>query len=86
VPSNETMTSPGLRPAAAAGAFLLASVHFWSSGADTGSTHSETLERRGVSSGMPNPVIVIVSSTIAMTRFIVGPPSMITSRWCTGRV
>jgi hypothetical protein len=86
VPSNETMTSPGLSPAAAAGALGSASVHFWSSGACAGSTHWETLERRGVSSGIPKPVIVIVSSTTAMIRFIVGPPSMITSRCRTGRV
>jgi hypothetical protein len=85
-PSNERMTSPGLSPAAAAGALRSASVHFWSSGAVTGSTHWETLESLGVSSGTPKPVIVIVSSTMAMTRFIVGPPSMITSRWRTGRV
>jgi hypothetical protein len=34
---------------------------------------------------MPKAVTVIVSRTTAMSRFMVGPPSMITSRFGTER-
>ena len=79
VPSIETIRSPGFNPAAAAGA----------TGSDVEQVvcvvdvpmHSFTRPRVVVCCAMPNPHNSTAHSTIAISRFIVGPPSMMMMRF-----
>ena len=86
VPLIEVMVSPGLSPAALAGAIGMSSVHSvaacwpccWMS------THSLTAEIVGVATAMPLRVKMPVKRTSAMSRFITGPPIMMTIRFQIG--
>ena len=77
------MTSPGCRPAAAAGATGSDAAHSVRS-ASAGMTHSLTLETVVVAVCTPMPDSRIANSTIANSRFMTGPPSMMTTRFQTG--
>ena len=78
------MTSPGFSPAFAAGATGSLAVHVVPSAAVIGSTHCETL-RHPVSVVDPVGERGREKMNMAMTRFIAGPPSMMTSRLGTER-
>ncbi len=81
-PSMLTNRSPGFSPAANAGAC-------WSSSSHSvcvlvaGTTHSETLPIVVLFCGTPNRQSTTAYSTIAMSRFMVGPPSMMMMRFQT---
>jgi hypothetical protein len=80
-PSTETMTSPARMPAAAAGVGGSAGVQARSGCASCAeSTHRDTTDTRGVVCGRPVVVRKTPRNRVARTRFISGPPSMITSR------
>ena len=83
-PPMESTTSPGRRPAAAPGARRSVGEQ-GRSGASTGSTHSWTTDSRVLGSGSPKPVTTMPMNSAPSSRFIVGPPSMMISRWWTGR-
>ncbi len=78
MPSMLTSSSPGWSPAAAAGAAGSSGPHSVCSLEVV--THSETEPRVVVDCGIPKPHSRIVKSTIAMSRFMVGPPSMMMMR------
>src|SRR5690606_8291969 len=77
VPSMETIVSPGSNPATWAGG--AGSVGAQALEPDAG-THSDSAETVVVAVCTPIPLKTIVNSTIARTRFIVGPPSITITR------
>ena len=85
-PLTAVIRSPGLRPASFAGATGMSAVHSslvcWPE--REMSTHSLTEETCVVVTAMPLSVKMPVKRTRAMTRFIIGPPIMMMTRFHTG--
>ena len=83
VPSIETISSPGSIPASAAGATGSADVHS-APADDAGTTHSDTAATVVVAVDNPMPEANRANRTIASSRFMTGPPSMMITRLNTG--
>lgn len=77
-PSIDTIRSIGCRPAVAAGVPGWPSHDVVAATSVTGTTHlaTEATSEPWPGTGAPCIVIIRVSRTVAMTRFISGPPSM----------
>src|SRR5699024_12606699 len=73
VPSQETMRSPGSRPAAAAG--LGSSCGLQSGGVAEEVTHGGMLASWLLGTAVPKPVRMIANSTVEMNRITTGPPN-----------
>ena len=86
VPLIEVIVSPGLSPASLAGATGMSSVHsvaaVWP--ISLMSTHSLTAETVVVVTARPFIVQMPPRTTRAMSRFITGPPIMMTIRFQIG--
>src|SRR5690606_36670411 len=76
-PAQDTMVSPGWRPATAPGAAGSSAAH--SVAAGSAGRHSWTLPSVAVYAGTPKPTSTTAMRTTATRRFITGPPSMTTS-------
>ncbi len=83
-PSTDTMTSPGLIPASAAGEAGSSGVHSVAV-EPAGTTHSVTEAIVVVPCCRPIPDSSTVKITVASTRFMAGPPSITITRFHTGR-
>nr|BFE82203.1 hypothetical protein GCM10020093_048040 [Planobispora longispora] len=79
-PATETMTSPGRRPARAAGLAWSAEVQvgFFAYSAAV-FTQSGTAETSVLSTPTPKPMSTTANRTKASTKFIAGPPNMMTT-------
>jgi hypothetical protein len=82
-PSTDTISSPGCRPASAPGAAGSPGSHAWRS-LVAGRAHSETDPMVVDGCTTPKPMSRIANSTIASSRFMNGPPNMMTTRFHTG--
>ena len=81
-PATETMRSPGSMPAAAPGAAGSPGSHVWRS-LVAGRAQAETDPTVVEACATPKPMSSTPKSTTASTRFMNGPPNMITMRFHT---
>ena len=86
---TDTITSPGSRPAAAAGVADVPDGHSPDgkaspAGSATVGVHGTTEFTAVVGAGIPIPTSTMPNSRNARTRFITGPPSMMITRLRTG--
>ena len=85
-PAMDTKRSPGRMPAASAGVSGWSVQVVASPALVTGTTHCDTEATTAPGCAVATPCTVTrrVSRTTPMRRFMVGPPSMTMTFWCTG--